>query len=63
MTDFDFSPTPGSRLTVPKIRSGFTHCKHRGPVYVCNRPAGHGGRHAFSWQHLDGRVRGVWGDR
>lgn len=36
-------------------------CGDRSPHdYRCNRPAGHTGRHNFSWRHLDGRVREVW---
>ena len=36
-------------------------CGSRSPQSrICNRPAGHTGRHNFSWRHLDGRVREVW---
>jgi len=49
-------------LQVPDVR--VTHkCQHLGPVYSCNRPAGHTGRHAYMWRHagpLSGTVRAVW---
>lgn len=36
-------------------------CGKRSPHdRICNRPAGHTGRHNFSWRHLDGLVREVW---
>ena len=38
-------------------------CKDRGDVHVCNRRAGHGGRHSFCWYGLGGVVRAVWGGR
>lgn len=63
MAEGQSSPTEKARLTIPKIRTGYTPCKNRGPLFICNRPAGHTGRHLFAWRNTDGRVRGVWGDQ
>lgn len=49
-----------TQLHCPIDRRQRPDCGARGPAYPCNRPAGHGGRHAFTWRHLDGRVRDVW---
>ena len=48
-------------ITVPAKRPA-TMCPCKGSKYTCNRPHGHGGRHAFIWYGLGGRVRAVWGD-
>lgn len=56
----DVIPYPKS-IHLPVVRGTRPGCGHRSPVgRCCNRPAGHTGRHAFYWRHIDGRVREVW---
>lgn len=49
-----------TQLHSPIDRRQRPDCGARGTTYACNRPRGHGGRHAFTWRHLTGRVRAVW---
>ena len=52
-----------ANLTIPLVNIT-APCGDHGPRYVCNRPAGHTGRHLFAWRHIaPGTVRGVWGER
>lgn len=48
-------------ITIPAKRPQ-RMCECRSKNYPCNRRQGHGGRHAFIWYGLGGRVRAVWGD-
>lgn len=55
--------TEDQSIRIPVRRGPQEDCGSRSPAnnFVCNRPAGHGGRHLFAWRHVDGRVREVWG--
>ena len=49
-------------IRIPVRRGPQDDCADRSPLwgYLCNRPAGHTGRHLFAWRHVDGTVREVW---